>query len=74
MVAANAPIVPPPGYTMADLDTWSYACAAGAHDECKGKRLNPDPDCDADEINLPCDCGICSHQPAKRGRPRKNPA
>ncbi|MBG0818894.1 hypothetical protein [Planomonospora sp. ID82291] len=71
MLSPNSPLVPPPGYTMTDLDTWSFACAAGHHDECKGTRTNPDPDCPAEEITLLCECGVCTHQAKKAGRPRK---
>ncbi|GAB2468236.1 hypothetical protein GCM10027187_40530 [Streptosporangium sandarakinum] len=71
MVAANAPLTPPPGHTLEDLETWSFACATGAHAECVGKRLNPDPDCPADQINQPCDCTVCAHRPPRKaGRPR----
>ncbi|GAA2691732.1 hypothetical protein GCM10010412_082200 [Nonomuraea recticatena] len=75
MVSANASIVPPPGYTSEALAAWSYACATGQHDACRGRRLNPDPDCDPDDIWLPCDCPIDGHHDgqAKRGRPRKTP-
>lgn len=72
MVAANAPLQPPPGLTGEDLATWSYACATAHHDECKGKRINPDPHCPVDKINLRCDCTVCNHTPPRRGRPPKN--
>ncbi|GAA2410808.1 MULTISPECIES: hypothetical protein [Nonomuraea] len=77
MVSANASIVPPPGQPREVLETWSFACATGNHDECKGRRINPDPDCDPDDVALPCGCTVNSHhegQTKGRGRPRKTTA
>ncbi|MFG6197699.1 hypothetical protein [Nonomuraea sp. JJY05] len=74
-MAAAIDLVVPQGYALADLDTWSHVCATNQHGDCTGRYINPDPDCPAEKIELPCTCGICQHDqaPKKRGRPRKTP-
>ncbi|MGW2220117.1 hypothetical protein ACWCSD_34455 [Nonomuraea sp. NPDC001684] len=72
-MAATDNVIVPPGYSRADLDTWSHVCATGQHSDCTGRYINPDPEQPGE---LPCTCGICNHDqtPKKRGRPRKQPA
>lgn len=75
-MAASIDLVVPPGYTLADMDTWSYLCATDQHGDCPGRYINPDPNCSSSKVELPCTCGICQHDQTlkKSGRPRKNPA